>query len=163
MIQPDNLLPYAHPSVPGGIQQPGTHDFQEILDVWENSVRATHYFLKEADILLFRALIPQYLELVDLYCTRDATGAISGFLGVAAAKIEMLFIRPDQRGLGIGGTLLSFALHRLGLRRVDVNEQNTQACAFYRHAGFTETGRSDKDGMGMPYPLLHFTYDAGTA
>ena len=158
MNQPAKPLPFVHPAVPGGIRQPGPHDYQEILDVWEHSVRATHYFLEEIHIQLFRALIPQYLELVDLYCTRDAGGAISGFLGVSSEKIEMLFVRPDQRGLGIGGALLAFALRQLGLRRVDVNEQNIQACGFYRHAGFAITGRSATDSMGMPYPLLHFEY-----
>ncbi|RYY38914.1 MAG: GNAT family N-acetyltransferase [Chitinophagaceae bacterium] len=161
MIEPNNTLPLQPPTVPGTIQRPGPHDFQEILDVWEHSVRATHYFLKEADILLFRALIPRYLELLDLYCVRDAAGSISGFLGVAAGKIEMLFIRPDQRGAGIGRLLLRYATTELSLSKVDVNEQNEQARGFYEHAGFCVTSRSNTDSLGMPYPLLHLTYCPG--
>ncbi|RYZ58725.1 MAG: GNAT family N-acetyltransferase [Chitinophagaceae bacterium] len=158
MIQPDETLPYQNPSIPGGVQRPGPHDFQEILDVWENSVRATHYFLKEEDIFLFRALIPQYLELLDLYCVRDAAGSINGFLGAAGGKIEMLFVHPDQRGAGIGGLLLRYAIEQLNLSKVDVNEQNEQARGFYEHAGFRVVGRSERDHMGMPYPLLYLEY-----
>ncbi|RYZ21398.1 MAG: GNAT family N-acetyltransferase [Chitinophagaceae bacterium] len=145
------------------IGRPGTNDFEEILEVWESSVRATHFFLREEDIIRFRALIPRYVELLDLYCTRDADGAISGFLGTAGGKIEMLFIRPDQRGKGIGSALLRFAVHDLGLRHVDVNEQNGQARTFYLHAGFRIAGRSEKDGMGKPYPLLHLEWEGTSA
>ncbi|WP_369523003.1 hypothetical protein [Brucella anthropi] len=38
---------------------------------------------------------------------------------------------------------------------VDVNEQNLQGVGFYLHMGFVETGRSETDDQGRPYPLLH--------
>jgi putative acetyltransferase len=38
---------------------------------------------------------------------------------------------------------------------VDVNEQNEQAVGFYLKMGFQVEGRSDEDGFGKPYPLLH--------
>ncbi|MFU6774762.1 GNAT family N-acetyltransferase, partial [Pseudomonas aeruginosa] len=40
---------------------------------------------------------------------------------------------------------------------VDVNEQNPQACGFYRHYGFRQTGRSATDSAGRPFPLLHMS------
>jgi len=36
-----------------------------------------------------------------------------------------------------------------------VNEQNLQGVGFYLHMGFVETGRSETDDQGRPYPLLH--------
>jgi putative acetyltransferase len=36
-----------------------------------------------------------------------------------------------------------------------VNEQNEQALGFYLHAGFSVVHRSEKDALGMPYPILH--------
>jgi putative acetyltransferase len=44
--------------------------------------------------------------------------------------------------------------------RVDVNEGNPGALAFYRRLGFTQTGRSPLDGAGRPYPLLHLAQSA---
>ena len=38
---------------------------------------------------------------------------------------------------------------------LDVNEQNLQALGFYLKQGFEVIGRSEVDGMGQPYPLLH--------
>ncbi len=38
---------------------------------------------------------------------------------------------------------------------LDVNEQNPQALGFYLKQGFEVIGRTEHDGMGQPYPLLH--------
>ncbi len=134
-------------------------DYPELMQVWEASVRATHHFLKEEDIQLFKRLIPeQYLDAVRLFGVRDAKGKMQGFLGVSDDNIEMLFIRPDVRGTGVGGALLAYAVQELHLRKVDVNEQNEQAVGFYLHKGFTVVARSERDGTGKPYPLLHLIY-----
>ena len=131
-------------------------DFAEITDVWEASVRATHDFLREADIRQMKPLVrDEYLFGVSLFGVRAADGRILGFLGVAGNKIEMLFIHPDARGRGIGKQLLDYATGPLGADEVDVNEQNGQAVGFYLHAGFRVAGRSEVDGQGQPFPLLH--------
>jgi len=67
----------------------------------------------------------------------------------------MLFIHPDYRRKGIGKCLLHYAISKLHITRVDVNEQNEQAVGFYEHAGFTTIARSELDGTGKPYPILH--------
>ena len=131
-------------------------DFAEATDVWEASVRATHDFLREEDIQKMKPLVrDEYLHLVTPFGVRDAAGRISGFIGVAGNKIEMLFVHPDARGRGIGGQLLAYATANLGTDEVDVNEQNGQAVGFYLHAGFKVIGRSELDGQGQPFPLLH--------
>lgn len=131
-------------------------DYPEVTEVWEASVRATHQFLSEEDILYFKPLIlNEYLKAVDLVCTKDATGRILGFMGVHGDSLEMLFIRPDARGKGIGAQFVHHAIHQLNVRKVDVNEQNPQALGFYEHMGFVVVSRSELDGLGKPYPILH--------
>ena len=146
------------------IHTPRLKDFDELTDVWEASVRATHDFLPDSYIQLLRGLVKdQYLDAVMLICCKDpASKRISGFAGVAAGKVEMLFIHPDYRGRGIGKTLLKFAIDELNAERLDVNEQNPQAIGFYLKQGFEVVGRSEKDGMGQPYPLLHLRYKRPT-
>lgn len=39
------------------IETPSSADFAELLQVWEDSVRATHDFISEADIAFFKPLI----------------------------------------------------------------------------------------------------------
>jgi hypothetical protein len=46
-------------------------------------------------------------------------------------------------------------MEHLNADELDVNEQNPQALGFYFKQGFEVIGRSEVDGMGQPYPLLH--------
>ena len=46
-------------------------------------------------------------------------------------------------------------MEHLNAQQLDVNEQNPQALGFYFRQGFEVVGRSEQDGMGQPYPLLH--------
>ncbi|HHQ4552951.1 GNAT family N-acetyltransferase [Aeromonas allosaccharophila] len=131
-------------------------DYPALIDLWEASVRATHHFLPEAEILALRPLIlKHYFDAVTLHCVRTEEGHIAGFSGVLVRKLEMLFVAPDARGGGVGRQLVAHAIGQCGATMVDVNEQNEQAVGFYRKMGFVETGRSPLDGQGKPYPLLH--------
>ncbi|GAB3217611.1 GNAT family N-acetyltransferase [Algoriphagus aestuariicola] len=131
-------------------------EYPEIVDLWEASVRATHHFLKEEDIAYFKPLIlDHYLDAVELRCLRDGDGKILGFAGVAEGNLEMLFVHPDHLGKRIGKTLLDYTIQHFSVKKVDVNEQNEQALAFYQHFGFAVVGRSELDSTGKPYPILH--------
>ena len=67
----------------------------------------------------------------------------------------MLFVDPAFRGMGLGRHLVEYAIDRLHVTRVDVNEQNEQAAGFYARLGFRYVSRSETDGSGKPYPILH--------
>lgn len=135
-------------------------EYPEVMSVWEVSVKATHHFVKEEDILFFKEQLPKYLDPVRLFAFRDANGRILGFLGASNESIEMLFVHPAMRARKIGKTLINFALNELHLYKVDVNEQNEQAVGFYHKMGFSIIGRSELDATGKPYPILHMEYNA---
>lgn len=131
-------------------------EHQLLIKIWESSVRATHDFLAESDLLELKSLIlDQYFNRVDLNVARNCEGELVGFCGVSEGNIEMLFIAPQARGKGVGTLLASHAIRVQGAIKVDVNEQNEQALGFYKHLGFEVIGRSSLDGQGKPYPLLH--------
>lgn len=131
-------------------------DYPALIELWEASVRATHHFLQEAEILALKPLILEhYLDAVTLHCARTEEGNVAGFSGVHEGKLEMLFVAPEARGSGVGRLLVVHAIRQCGATLVDVNEQNEQAVGFYLKMGFTVTGRSPLDGQGKPYPLLH--------
>lgn len=130
-------------------------DYDEITEVWEASVRATHDFLSDADIINLKQKIRTgYLYHVNLY-TIKIGNSIVAFMGINDSNLEMLFVHPEMRGTGLGGKLLKYATGQLGVIYVDVNEQNPKALGFYKSKGFMVTGRSETDGEGMPFPLLH--------
>jgi putative acetyltransferase len=127
-----------------------------LLALWEASVNATHHFLTKKDILLIKPFVKASLaEIPSLTYVAESDGLPIGFMGVDGDKIEMLFISPASRGLGLGKRFIDYAVHTLGVRYVDVNEQNVQGVGFYEHAGFKLFKRSEYDGQGNPFPLLH--------
>ncbi|HIC8899932.1 TPA: GNAT family N-acetyltransferase [Enterobacter hormaechei subsp. xiangfangensis] len=137
--------------------------FERLVAVWESSVRATHRFLQESDIAALRPLLLNaYLPNLRVVIARDDVGIIHGFLGVDKNRIEMLFVDDASRGRGIGKMLLQYAIAEFGVNEVDVNEQNSQGVAFYRHMGFEQVGRSALDGQGNPFPLLHMKLSRNT-
>ncbi|RMO20960.1 putative acetyltransferase [Pseudomonas cichorii] len=134
---------------------PEQNDFQELANLWERSVRATHDFLPDSYIVMLKELLlTQYLGSVTLFCTRDTQQKITGFAGISRYKLEMLFVDPEHRGLGLGKQLLDHAIGYFHINELDVNEQNPQALGFYRSQGFEVIHRSELDGLGQPYPIL---------
>ena len=51
-------------------------DYPCVVEVWEASVRATHHFIAESDIEIFRPLVFDELPHVDLACVRDGNGMV---------------------------------------------------------------------------------------
>ena len=131
-------------------------DMEEILDTWESSVRATHDFLSEEDIISIKPQVVEGVKYVsNLLCVRDENDVIKAFMGIHDFKIEMLFVSNESRGNGIGKRLVEYAIEVLNVNYVDVNEQNPQAFGFYKHMGFEVFKRSEFDEQGNPFPILH--------
>ena len=127
----------------------------QLLKIWEASVRATHDFLNEQQIVQIKTLIMKhhYFDHVQLFHV-ERDGHIAGFMGLAYQKIEMLFVNPDFFDQGIGSILIQKAFE-LGAKEVDVNEQNPKAIEFYKKHGFQQIARSELDAEGNPFPILH--------
>lgn len=132
-------------------------DYPRIMEVWESSVLATHDFLSKEDFMYFKEVIPRdYLPNLEVYLIEDDQ-EVKGFAAVAEGNLEMLFIHNDTRGKGYGKELYTFMKEKTGLTKVDVNEQNPQAIGFYEKMGFRQIGRSEKDGSGKEYPMIHMS------
>jgi putative acetyltransferase len=131
-------------------------DRDALFDIWLRSVRATHTFLTEDDIQSLAPFVPEALAGIELWvlCAED-DGAPVGFLGLSGSTVEALFLAPEWHRRGVGRRLIEHARTLKGALSVDVNEQNPGAVRFYEACGFTVVGRSETDGDGRPFPLLH--------
>ena len=129
-------------------------DYPILVDIWESAVLGTHDFLKKEDFLYYREHLPTYFQYVTLY-GYEQDGRLVGFIGVAENNIKMLFVHNDYRYRGVGKRLVMYAIEKLQVCKVDVNEQNIQAIGFYRLMGFSVITRSDLDAEGKAYPILH--------
>ncbi len=130
-------------------------DYPDIMEIWESAVKATHHFLSEEDFNYFKEVIPRdYLPRLEVYLITENNKA-EGFASASAGNLEMLFIHDEMRGKGFGKKLYLFMKETARITKVDVNEQNPQAIGFYEKMGFKSIGRSEKDGSGKPYPIIH--------
>lgn len=76
-------------------------------------------------------------------------------MGIEDRKLEMLFLLPEKRGMGIGRKLIEYGIKNYSINELTVNEQNLQAKGFYKHLGFRVYKRSETDEQGKPFPVLY--------
>jgi putative acetyltransferase len=141
-------------------------DREQLLELWERSVRATHHFLAESDIVALRPLVAAELasDAIAWWVLVSAPEAPIGFLGFGSSTIEALFIDPDHHRKGGGKFLVAHAESlSVGPLAVEVNEQNEGAVRFYQALEFKVVGRSPTDAGGRPFPILHMTRGASSA
>ena len=101
-------------------------------------------FLQRKIFYYYKEQLSVYFQYVALFGF-EQEGILIGFMRIAEGNLEMLFIDNNYRGTGVGKKLT----------KVDVNEQNIQAVGFYKYIGFSVYKRSDLDGEGKEYPILH--------
>lgn len=138
------------------VEERNSELISKLIAVWEASVRATHLFLSDSEILSIKEYVPQALKSVDklIIAENDEEKPIA-FMGIENETLEMLFITPSERGQGLGKLQLQYGISNYRVNRLTVNEQNPQATGFYEHMGFHVYKRTDYDEQGNPYPLLY--------
>lgn len=130
-------------------------DHARLLVVWRSAVEATHHFLTPREIHAYERQVETYLpQMGEIWVAVDED-EIVGFLAHDGGSIEMLFVDADRRARGVGRALVDQIATRFPRLGVDVNEENPGARGFYAALGFTEIGRSERDGEGQLHPILH--------
>ncbi len=135
-------------------------DGPRVIDIWRSAVDATHDFLSAADRQDIEREVVAFLPAAPLWLALDAAGTPVGFMLVHEGHMEALFIAAASRGEGVGRALVAHAVQLHPGLTTDVNEQNGQAVGFYERMGFRRTGRSERDGQGRPYPLIHLRHES---
>ncbi|MCU6736399.1 GNAT family N-acetyltransferase [Diplocloster agilis] len=129
---------------------------EQLLEVWQSSVKATHLFLADGEIEEIKGYVPQALKgIAHLIVAENESRLPAAFMGIEGHRLEMLFLLPDERGKGLGKKLIRYGIDNYGINEVAVNEQNPLARGFYEHIGFRVYKRTEQDEQGNPYPLLY--------
>lgn len=129
---------------------------EQLVNIWEQSVKATHLFLSSQEIKEIKKYVPQALSgIAHLVVAVNASNAPVAFMGVEEERLEMLFIAPEEIGRGLGRKLIKYGIENFSIKEVTVNERNLLAKGFYEHIGFQVYKRTDYDEQGNPYPLLY--------
>ncbi|HCW62866.1 MULTISPECIES: acetyltransferase [Sphingomonadaceae] len=137
------------------IRKSNVGDGPRVMQIWREAVDATHDFLDPKDRDAIEQELSQFLPTAPLWLAIDKASRTVGFMLLDGSHMEALFIDPASRGQGVGRSLVEHACSLYSVISTDVNEQNSAAAGFYRRLGFIPTGRSEMDGQGRPYPLIH--------
>ncbi|WP_082380489.1 acetyltransferase [Achromobacter sp. 2789STDY5608615] len=133
-------------------------DGPALVDLWRRSLDATHHFLSAGDRKAIDTEVCGFLPHAPVTVAVDENDNPHGFTLIDGTHMEALFIDPDDRENGIDRQLLQHGLSLHGALTADVNVKNSQTVGFYQRMEFVETGRSEKDSQGRPYPLIHLRY-----
>lgn len=134
-------------------------DVNRTVEIWCHAVDATHHFLRPEDRIALELKVRTFFATAPLTLAVDEHDHPLGFMLVQDGNMDALFIDPKHHRKGIGQALVAEALRQTPNLTTDVNEQNRSAAAFYERLGFVPTGRSELDGQGRPYPLIHLRYE----
>lgn len=128
----------------------------QLLDLWEDSVKATHLFLSKNEIEKIKKYVPYAISRVaHLVIIENEILKPIAFMGIEDRKLEMLFIKNNERGKGLGKQLLNYGIKKYNINELVVNEQNPIAKGFYEYMGFKTYKREELDEQGNPYPILY--------
>ena len=128
----------------------------QLLEVWEDSVKATHLFLSNEEIKNIKEYVPQAIFGVShLVIIENESHQPIAFMGIEDTRLEMLFIKNSERGKGLGKQLLNYGIENYNVNELAVNEQNPNAKGFYEYMGFKTYKRTELDEQGNPYPILY--------
>ena len=82
---------------------------QQLVEVWQRSVQATHLFLSVPEIAAIRTYVPQALCGVEhLIVAQDESGTPIGFMSVQENRL----LDPEARGQGLGARLLCLGMEQ---------------------------------------------------
>ena len=108
-------------------------DHEEIIEVWEQSVKATFNFPNENYLQEIKSQLTSALENIKVYVYRTKYGRIKGFVGLRGHKVEMLFIHPEYFGQDVEMQLTNFCLYSLHIDELNVKERDESALEFYKN------------------------------
>lgn len=118
--------------------------------------KSNTYFFANEEIENIKKYVPQALKNVThLIIAENENNIPIAFMGIEDMRLEMLFVKSNERGKGIGKKILNYGIEKYNVNELTVNEQNSKVKSFYEYLGFKVYKRSDTDEQGNPYPILY--------
>mgnify|MGYP006924306919 CR=1 FL=1 len=70
---------------------------EQLLEVWEKSVRATHLFLSDNEVKSIKEYVPQALiNIAHLVISKNSSGVPIAFMGIEDETLEMFLLHQKK-------------------------------------------------------------------
>jgi len=129
------------------VRRAGPSDARAIAEVFVASFEPLLSFLPQLHTHdEDRAFVRDLVDRHEVWLAEDE-GRVLGFAAISKAKLEQLYVHPDEQGRGIGGTLLTKTKERRPAGfTLWVFQQNERARRFYEARGLTLVQLTDGSG-----------------
>lgn len=138
-------------------------DWGGLLDLWVEAWRHTY---GDIDFEARRDWLKDHIIRLErdgartLLLLEGAARALVGFVVIDPAShwLDQLCVRPDRFGSGAAEALLEAARSLSPARiRLDVNQDNERAIAFYRREGFVRVAEGEPSLSGRPTLIMEWS------
>ena len=100
---------------------------ERLINIWEKSVKSTHWFLSYNEINGIKKSVFYELQNVEhLLIAVNRKRLCVGFMGINQYKCDMLFIEPEECGKGLGKRFINW-----GIKNLDISEHITHFFSRY--------------------------------
>ncbi|QDX31818.1 N-acetyltransferase [Dickeya poaceiphila] len=132
-------------------------DLEPLVRLWRESTTLAHPFIsprywQESEELVRGHYIPHSQTWV-----YESEQGIGGFISVMDQRlVGALFVHHSLYGQGVGAALMQHIQHRFPALTLEVYQQNSRACAFYRKQGFVVVQENDQHETQSRLLIMHW-------
>jgi ribosomal protein S18 acetylase RimI-like enzyme len=145
------------------IRKPTQSELSTLAQLWYDGWQVAHAAHVPASLIAIRTLESFAIRLSDHFEDIRVVGETDVPLGFCITKgpeIYQIYVCPEAKGTGAAAVLINDGLDRIRAdghitAKLDVNEENTRAIAFYEKMGWQKNGIETimLDTLSDPYPL----------
>lgn len=139
----------------GKIRKFENKDTNKVMDIWLRSTIKAHDFIDKQYWQDNYELVKNiYIPVSDTF-VYDDDGTIKGFISVLENSfIGALFVDVDSQGIGIGSSLIDYAVSKYKKLELAAYKQNERAVKFYKKKGFVVTKEQPNEDSGFPEYIM---------
>lgn len=128
-------------------------DIGPVMQIWLNGNVEAHPFVPKEYWVTNFDMVQEQISNAEVYVF-EADGRIKGFIGLADTYIAGIFVDKNDRSMGIGKQLLTYAKDKKKTLSLNVYQKNKRALDFYRREGFFVSAEGmDEETQNIEYTM----------
>lgn len=129
-------------------------DMGPVMQIWLHGNVEAHPFVPKEYWAANFDMVQEQIFNAEVYVF-EANDRIKGFIGLADTYIAGIFVDKNDRSMGIGRQLLTYAKKKKETLSLNVYQQNKRALDFYHREGFFVSAKGmDEETQNVEYTMF---------